>query len=278
MSTVDRVGLAEFLRRRREALQPADVGLGAGQRRRTRGLRREEVATLAGMSVDYYTRLEQQRGPHPSEQMLTALARALHLTLEERDHLYRLAGHSAPDRLSRDDHVSPGMLRIIDRLADTPAMVVNSAGETLLQTPLAIALVGDDSVFTGLNRSITYRWFTDPGTRARFLPEDHALHARAHTARLREAVTRGGSQSRAATVADALLVESPEFAELWHLHDVGTRLTDTDKRIVHGSLGVIEVQCQTLLDPNSVQALLVYTAVPGTPDHEKLAMLAAFAD
>ena len=117
VSTVDRVGLAEFLRRRREALQPADVGLGAGQRRRTRGLRREEVATLAGMSVDYYTRLEQQRGPHPSEQMLTALARALHLTLEERDHLYRLAGHSAPDRLSRDDHVSPGMLRIIDRLA-----------------------------------------------------------------------------------------------------------------------------------------------------------------
>ncbi|MCM3893618.1 helix-turn-helix transcriptional regulator [Gordonia sputi] len=278
MSTVDRAGLAEFLRRRRESLQPADVGLGVGQRRRARGLRREEVAALAGMSVDYYTRLEQQRGPHPSDQMVTAIARALHLSLDERDHLFRLAGHNAPDRLRRDDHVSPGMLRIIDRLTDTPAMVVNSAGETLVRTPLAIALVGDDSAFTGLSRSIAYRWFTDPDTRARFLPEDHALHARAHTARLREAVTRLGPDSRAAEVAGALLAESTEFAELWHRHDVGVTLTDMDKRIVHVSLGVIEVQCQTLFDPSSAQALLVYTAVPGSSDHEKLAMLAAFAD
>ena len=278
MSTVDRAGLAEFLRRRRESLQPADVGLGVGQRRRARGLRREEVAALAGMSVDYYTRLEQQRGPLPSDQMVTAIARALHLSLDERDHLFRLAGHNAPDRLSRDDHVSPGMLRIIDRLTDTPAMVVNSAGETLVQTPLAVALVGDDSAFTGLSRSIAYRWFTDADTRARFLPEDHALHARAHTARLREAVTRLGPHSRAAEVADALLAESTEFAELWHRHDVGVTLTDTDKRIVHGSLGVIEVQCQMLFDPSTAQALLVYTAVPGSSDYEKLAMLAAFAD
>ena len=278
MSTVDRAGLAEFLRRRRESLQPADVGLGVGQRRRTQGLRREEVAALAGMSVDYYTRLEQQRGPQPSDQMVTAIARALHLSLAERDHLFRLAGHNAPDHLSRDDHISPGMLRIIDRLTDTPAMVVNSAGETLVQTPLAAALVGDDSVFTGLSRSIAYRWFTDADTRARFLPEDHALHARAHTARLREAVTRLGPHSRAAEVADALLAESTEFAELWHRHDVGVTLTDTDKRIVHRSLGVIEVQCQMLFDPSTAQALLVYTAVPGSSDYEKLAMLAAFAD
>ncbi|WP_431818611.1 helix-turn-helix transcriptional regulator [Gordonia jacobaea] len=278
MSTVDRAGLAEFLRRRRESLQPADVGLGVGQRRRTQGLRREEVAALAGMSVDYYTRLEQQRGPQPSDQMVTAIARALHLSLAERDHLFRLAGHNAPDHLGRDDHISPGMLRIIDRLTDTPAMVVNSAGETLVQTPLAAALVGDDSVFTGLSRSIAYRWFTDADTRARFLPEDHALHARAHTARLREAVTRLGPHSRAAEVADALLAESTEFAELWRRHDVGVTLTDTDKRIVHGSLGVIEVQCQMLFDPSTAQALLVYTAVPGSSDYEKLAMLAAFAD
>ena len=91
--TGDRAELADFLRTRREALQPEDVGLPRGARRRTAGLRREEVAALCGMSADYYSRLEQERGPHPSEQMLAAIARGLRLSLDERDHLFRLAGH-----------------------------------------------------------------------------------------------------------------------------------------------------------------------------------------
>src|SRR5215207_11448213 len=102
---MDRPQLADFLRRRREALQPEDVGLGAGPRRRTKGLRREEVAMLAHMSTDYYARLEQQRGPQPSEQMLAALARALRLSADERDYLYRLAGHGVPRRSPQDSHV-----------------------------------------------------------------------------------------------------------------------------------------------------------------------------
>src|SRR5689334_7123903 len=122
---MDRAQLADFLRARREALQPEDVGLPRGQRRRTGGLRREEVASLAGMSSDYYGRIEQQRGPLPSEQMLAALARALHLNLEERDHLFRLGGHPAPQRVLREDHISPTMMRIVDRLADTPALVMS---------------------------------------------------------------------------------------------------------------------------------------------------------
>ncbi|MCH5643308.1 MULTISPECIES: helix-turn-helix transcriptional regulator [unclassified Gordonia (in: high G+C Gram-positive bacteria)] len=271
----DRAGLAEFLRRRREALTPADVGLPAGSRRRTSGLRREEVALLAQMSTDYYSRLEQQRGPHPSEQMLTALARALHLSLDERDHLFRLAGQHAPGRRSASDHVGPGMLRIVDRLADTPAMVVNSAGETLLQTMPAKALVGDETHFEGVARSIAYRWFTDPATRQRFPADDHDHHARAHTARLRAAVTTEGPDSRAAVIADALLAESPEFASLWKEHDVNVRLTDQRKRLLHPELGLIEVFCQTLFDPDANQGLLVYTATPGTVSHEKLAMLSA---
>src|SRR6185436_16037869 len=113
---MDRAQLADFLRRRREALQPEDVGLSRGPRRRTAGLRREEVAALCDMSVDYYSRLEQQRGPQPSEQMIAAIARGLRLTLDERDYLFRLAGHTAPARAQRTDHVSPGMLRILDRL------------------------------------------------------------------------------------------------------------------------------------------------------------------
>ena len=95
---MDHDGLADFLRLRREALAPADVGLPVGPRRRARGLRREEVAQLTGMSVDYYSRLEQRRGPQPSTQMLSTLARTLRLGLDERDHLYRLAGHPAPER------------------------------------------------------------------------------------------------------------------------------------------------------------------------------------
>lgn len=230
---------------------------------------------LAGMSADYYSRLEQQRGPHPSDQMLAAIAQALHLSLDERDHLFRLAGQNPPDRISRDDHVSPGMMRIVDRLADTPAMVVNSAGETLLQTAPAVALVGDEMHLTGFSRSIAYRWFTDPVTRQRFPVEDHDLHARAHTARLRDAVTRQGASSRPAMIADALLAQSTEFGDLWQRHDVATRLTDQRKRLLHPELGLIEVNCQTLFDPDTTHGLLVYTATPGSESHQKLAMLAA---
>src|SRR3546814_7035471 len=105
------------------------------------------------MSTDYLNRLEQARGPQPSEQMLTALARALHLDLAERDHLFRLAGHPAPERTGTSTHISPGMLRILERLADTPAQVVNELGETLTQTEPARALLGDARGLTGMRRS-----------------------------------------------------------------------------------------------------------------------------
>ena len=111
---MDRNELADFLRRRREALQPGDVGLSAGARRRTRGLRREEVAGLAHISTDFYARLEQRRGSRPSGQTVAALARALRLTRDEHDHLYALAGHIAPPRALRTDHASPGLQRVLD--------------------------------------------------------------------------------------------------------------------------------------------------------------------
>ena len=130
---MDRDELADFLRRRREALQPDDVGLHAGARRRTRGLRREEVAGLAHMSTDFYARLEQRRGSRPSEQTTAALARALRLTQDERDHLFALAGHTAPPRAFRTDHPSPGLLRVLDRI-DSPAQIVSDLGMTLRMT------------------------------------------------------------------------------------------------------------------------------------------------
>lgn len=270
---MDRAGLADFLRKRREMLQPEDVGLPQGARRRTAGLRREEVAALAEMSTDYYSRLERQRGPQPSEQMLAAIARGLHLTLDERDHLFLLAGHNTPRRAMRGEHVSPGMMRILDRLDDTPAQVMSGLGETLVQTRLAVALVGDETHYTGLARSMVYRWYTDPEARKLYPEEDHGLHGRVFTSQLRAAVTREGRGSRAAELADALLERSAEFAARWSEHEVGVALTDQHKRMIHPELGLMELHCQVLLDPGQSQSLLVYTATPGTESHEKLQLL-----
>lgn len=127
---IDRAELAEFLRRRRESLQPEDVGFPRGPRRRTSGLGREEVASFCHMSTDYYARLERERGPHPSEQMIASIAQGLHLSIDERDHLFRLAGHNPPPRGVDSDHISPGLLRILDRLQDTSAEIVTELGET----------------------------------------------------------------------------------------------------------------------------------------------------
>ena len=270
---MDRPQLADFLRTRREALQPEDIGLPRGPRRRTGGLRREEVAVLCGMSSDYVGRLEQGRGPQPSTQMLAAMARGLRLTLAERDHLYRLAGHDAPPREALHDHVSPGLMRVLDRLADTPAQVMTGVGETLVQTPPAAALFGDESRYRGLARAVVYRWFTDPDSRRVYPEDDHPLHGRAFVADLRAASARASTRDRAETIAAALLERSPEFAAVWHDHEVGV-VHGPEKRLCHPELGVMTLQCQLLHDPDQGQVLLVFTATPGTEDHEKLALLA----
>lgn len=270
---MDREQLASFLRRRREALQPEDVGLSRGSRRRTGGLRREEVAALCDMSVDYYSRLEQRRGPRPSEQILASLARGLRLTLDERDHLFRLAGHHAPARISRGDHVSPGMMRVLDRLADTPAMVVSELGEVLVQTPAARALFGDVRQERGLMRCGPYRWFMDPASRSIYPVEDHPARARELVANVRAVYARHGTGSRAAEIVDALLAGSPEFAELWDAHEVSVP-DGHHKRLQHPEVGVMELQCQHLYDFEQAQSLLVFTATPGTESYDKLQLLA----
>lgn len=271
---MDRAQLADFLRTRREALQPEDVGLPRGPRRRTRGLRREEAAALSGMSTDYYSRLEQQRGPQPSEPMLAAIARGLHLSLTERDHLFRIAGHNTPSSRAalRSDHITPGLMRILGRLDDTPAQVVSDLAETLLQSPMATALLGDQTRYTGPERSLIFRWFTDPATRLLYPAEDHPLHSRFFASELRAAYSRQGRGGRAEELVGLLLERSEEFAACWGAHEVGAPRVDP-KRIRHPELGVLNLQCQVLLDPEQNQALLVYTATPGSPDDEKLRLL-----
>jgi transcriptional regulator with XRE-family HTH domain len=269
---IDREGLSQFLLHRREVLKPEDVGLPRGQRRRTRGLRREEVAALSHMSTDYYARLERGTGPHPSEQMVASIAQGLHLSVEERDHLFRLAGHQPPTRGASGDHIGPGLLRILDRLQDTPAEIVTELGETLRQTPLGVALTGVTTEFSGPSRSIGYRWFADPASRELYAATDHAFLSRLWVSGLREVAGRRGPSSRAARYAEELLAFSPEFRELWEQHEVGLRPRET-KNFVHASLGPLELTCQTLVDPAESHALLVYTAAPGTESHEKLRLL-----
>src|SRR3954452_18651371 len=212
---MDRAGLADLLRSRRLRLTPADVGLPPGTRRRTPGLRRDEVAALAAISTDYFTRLEQQRGPNPSVAVLGALARALRMTDDERDHLFFLAGHQPPDRFVRTDHVSPGMLHVLDRLADTPAFVVNDLEQTIFQNAMSIAVMGDQQRHTGRDRSFTWRWFTDLPARARFPEADWPIHSRTHVANLRATHGRRGADADVASLVTALLAASPEFTELW---------------------------------------------------------------
>ncbi|WP_280897424.1 MULTISPECIES: helix-turn-helix transcriptional regulator [unclassified Streptomyces] len=269
---IDRTGLAAFLRNRREALQPEDVGLPRGMRRRTDGLRREEVAFLCHMSTDYYARLERERGPQPSDRMIAAIAQGLHLSLDERDHLFRLAGHTPPPRGTDSDHISPGLLRILDRLEDTPAEIVTELGETLRQTPLAVALTGDLTLYEGPARSLGYRWFTDPATRALYDPDDHPFLTRMFASGLRGVVTLRGPHSRAARLAALLLAQSEECRQAWQAHEVGIRPHET-KRFIHPEVGAMELACQSLVDPDQSHLLLVYTAVPGSESYERLQLL-----
>ncbi|NQX26085.1 helix-turn-helix domain-containing protein [Microbacteriaceae bacterium VKM Ac-2854] len=269
---IDTTGLAAFLLHRREALQPEDVGLPRGQRRRTAGLRREEVAALCHMSPDYYARLERGSGPQPSEQMIAAIAQGLHLSVDERDHVFRLAGREPPSRGDTGDHIGPGMLRILDRMQDTPAEVVTELGETLRQTPLGIALTGDMSRYSGAMRGIGYRWFADPSSRSIYAEEDHGYLGRLWVSGLREVIGRRGPGSRAARMADELRGSSAEFRTLWDRQEIGLRPREL-KRFVHPELGGLELTCQSLLDPDQSQALLVYTAVPGSESAEKLTLL-----
>jgi MmyB-like transcription regulator ligand binding domain/Helix-turn-helix domain len=225
------------------------------------------------MSTDYYTRLEQQRGPQPSEQMLASLARALRLTRGERDYLFRIAGHNAPASAATAAHVAPALLHVLDRLDDTPALILSHLGETLVQNRMAEALFGDKSGYTGLARSEIYRWFTDPAERLRYPEDDRERQSRAQVANLRAAYGSMGPNSRAGELVRALQRASAEFAGLWERHEVARRFAD-HKTLIHPELGPIEVDCQVLFTEDQSQALLVLTAPPRTEGYQKLQLLA----
>lgn len=260
--TLKRPDLADFLRRSRERLTPRDVGLVEGPRRRTPGLRREEVAVLAGMSADYYMRLEQARGPQPSVQVLGALAGALRLTEDERDHLFVLAYHRPPEGARAGEYLRPGLRYLLDRLDGVPVQVVSDLGDLLAQNDLALALFGCVCTVADEDRNIVVRWFTDPGVRGHFAAEEHEQQARQLVADLRAATARRGDDAASHSLVARLRSASPEFVALWDRHEVAVRRSHP-YRLVHPDLGRIELDCEVLATPAVDQRLRIFTPPPG---------------
>lgn len=268
---MDRDALADFLRRRREAMQPAGVGLPQGARRRTAGLRREEVAQLTGMSVDYYGRLEQARSTQPSPQMLRALARALRLSEDEADHLYRLAGHAVPDRAGSSSHVRPALLFVLDQLRDGAAFVCSDTYVVLAQNDLARLLMGDLATgLTGFRASLAWQWFTDPRARDQAPEHQHHEHSQITVADLRAAWARRRTDADMAELVDNLLAHSTEFAELWARHEVATRRLQ--QKTFQTRVGPITLDCEVMATDHN-QTLVVLTPPAGSTALDDLRLL-----
>ncbi|MCW8098438.1 helix-turn-helix transcriptional regulator [Streptomyces tauricus] len=255
---MERDQLADFLRRRRESIRPAEVGITDGPRRRTAGLRREEVAMLAGMSVDYVVRLEQGRSSQPSTQLLGALARALRLSDDERDHLFHLAGHQPPPADGAARLARAGLIRMLDLLGDTAALVLSDLGEVLAQNRTALLLMGEHTGLSGDRRYVVYRWFTDPAARAVCPPEEQESHGRRLVADLRAAVGRRSGDAAVAGLVDRLQAASADFRRLWTEHEVAVRRTDR-KTFLNPRVGPLTMDCETLVTPDQGQQLLVLT-------------------
>lgn len=265
--------LAAFLRARRGRLQPRDVGLPDGLRRRTPGLRRQEVAQLAGMSVDYYIRLEQGRGPHPSRQLLAALARALLLSRDERDYLFRVAGESPPPVAGPVRGLAPAVRSLLDSMPEVPAYVVDAKYDLLAWNALAAHLISSIARAPEDDRNLVRWMFREALDDHRWDDESALAFARATVADLRAAYALHPGDRGIEELVTELLGTSPGFAEMWADHDVEVRHRVV-KRIDSDTFGRLEYECQVLHIPESGQRLIVYCAEPGSPTRELFRRLA----
>jgi transcriptional regulator with XRE-family HTH domain len=271
---MDKDQLAAFLRTRRERLRPEDVGLPAGPRRRTPGLRREEVAVLAHISTEYYVRLEQARAPRPSGEVLTGIAGALRLTDAENDHLHVLAG-TAPTHtgLHRRD-VRPSILALLERLPLTAGFVTSAAFEVLAWNDLAAALMEDFAEVAPLDRNLVRRAFLGPvrAGAALYGISDAAEFKQHAVMQLRVVRTRYPSDPAVTGLIDDLLAGSPEFTRLWQRHDVQAPPMLT-KTFQHPVVGPVTVDCDSLALTDRDQHLILYSAPRGSSSAEALALL-----
>jgi transcriptional regulator with XRE-family HTH domain len=273
MST-EETGLGAAIRAWRDRLTPAAVGLPPGRTRRAPGLRREELAELAGISVDYVVRLEQGRATSPSAQVVSALARALQLSRAERDHLYRLAGLHPPADGTITDHIPPGMQRILTRLGETPVAVFAADWRLIWWNRGWAAVLGDPSPVAPADRNLVKARFPVASSRGRVASwpvdaQNPEASDRAVVADLRRASGRYPTDARLDDLIRRTIAGNSRFARLWHEGGIGGHAEDR-KTIRHPSVGDITVYCDVLSDSDTDLKLVIYTAVPGSEDETKL--------
>ncbi|WP_349627113.1 helix-turn-helix transcriptional regulator [Leifsonia sp. C5G2] len=271
------IELGAAVRAWRERTTPVEAGLPAGGDRRVPGLRREELALLVGISVDYLVRLEQGRATNPSAQVLGALARALHLATGERELLYRLAGAAPPPSGSVPRAVPRGVQLMIDRMSDTPLAVFTAAWDTVQWNPLWAELLGDPEALDARARNLIWRYFIAE-ERNRSRVERDAAHAAAFegemVADLRRAMDRYPDDRAVRELAAALREGNPRFAELWRRFEVAPN-GPSRKTVLHPALGPITLDCDVLTIDGSDLRIVLYSAEPGSHDAELLDRLRA---
>ncbi|MEU4466006.1 helix-turn-helix domain-containing protein [Streptomyces sp. NPDC024017] len=268
--------LGEFLKKRRSKLSPRTVGLPSTSRpRRVEGLRREEVAQLASISTDYYTRLEQGR-MQASVPVLDTIARVLHLDDDERGHLFQLAGRTTVRTRRRGvQRVQPQLQRVLEDLNSVPAMVLGRRGDILAWNALAAALVTDFSRLPEKHRNCPRLIFTDPAMRS--LYADWETAAQVTVAQLRREAANYPEDPRLIALVGELSMRDKQFAHWWGDHRVAARSVGT-KTLIHPVMGEVTLDCDTLTagtDPD--QYMTVWTAAPGSPAHDQLRILASWA-
>jgi transcriptional regulator with XRE-family HTH domain len=261
------------VRRWRDRVTPAAVGVPVGGRRRAAGLRREELAGLAGISVDYLTRLEQGRATSPSVQVVEALARALRVSDTERDLLFRLAGHAPPGHDVVSSRITPSVQRLLDRLANTPVAVFDATWTLVVANPPYDALMGPTTSWRGIERNSVWRHLVGPGSRAAQTPQQKAELEAGLIADLRLTAARYPADQRLKQLIRDLAAQSARFVKLWESaalephQDFGRR-----KVIDHPDVGPITLDCDTLIVAADDLRIMIYTAEPDTEDAERLAL------
>lgn len=271
--SMDRVELAKTLKAARTRLAPEEVELPAGPRRRVAGLRREEVAQLAGVSVEYVVRLEQGRASRPSDQVLAALTQALRLDRDERDVVFRLAGSAPPlaDRVEMT--LRPSVLRLLQRLTDLPALIASAKGDVLAQNPMARALLGDLQHGLDGRPNIIWQRFLGAGpARVVLTPDDDEVTAQQLVGLLRTALSRYPNDPDLRELIEELVNGSERFWSMWE-EGRSTMQRSLTKTICHPELGTLDLDCDTLLLPDTDQSMIVYSAAGGTPEAAALDQL-----
>jgi transcriptional regulator with XRE-family HTH domain len=267
--------LASCLRSWRERVSPADVGLPAGGQRRVAGLRREEVAQLAGVSMDYLTRLEQGRASKPSASVLGSLTRALRLSDVERDHLFQLARQPLPGPGVIDTLIPASVLRLMDRLSDVPVLVTTVAGEIVAANQLAAALFDEASGGSRRERTLAWRQFMGfTSVRVTKTEEERVDAEEVLVADLQYALARYPADTYLSSLISDLREDSPRFEELWTQHRL-RRGHARQKHFDHPEVGKLTLDCDDLIIQGSDLELVVFTAVPGSPSAKALDLLGA---